>query len=352
MLALTRSPRVLIATDFDETLFESYRLNPLVFRGGWLLNRVPWDTERLISALNQNRIEILIVEVEQVPERIFVECPNLMVVASLRANPVNVDLDAAMGQGVIVLYAPGRNAQAVAELALCLMIDAMRSVSRAIHEMRSGCWGEGQEDPYLRFRGEELADKTVGLLGFGAIGQRLARILSGFDVTILACDPFQPSYLFDQYGVTQIGIDELLQRAEVLSIHVPLNPSTKGMLDERALRQLRRGVILINTARAEIIERDALIDALADGRIAFAAMDVHYKEPVPKDDPLLKMPNTLLTPHLGGATRQVVSNGSRMIAEDLDRILSGHKPYRAAALPRSPRFRVDMGRTSVGGGRA
>lgn len=328
----------LIATDFDESVFSKYRQNPKIHHGGWIVNRTPYDFKTMINDVNKLNITVLVVEVEDVPDLVFENCPNLAVVASLRANPVNVDLKSAEQHGVVVLHAPGRNAQAVAELTICLILDLLRHVSTSSIDMRSGNWGAGIDDPYLRFRGNELKGKTVGLIGFGAIGQSVARVLSGFYVRILAYDPYQPETIFDKFGVETIDLKTLLEKADIISIHTPINEDTRGMLGMNKFGLMKSDSILINTARAALIDREALYLALKQRRIAAAALDVHYEEPPLADEPLFALPNVLITPHIGGATREVITRGSEMIVADLDRILTGNKPNHAAVFPNNPRL--------------
>ena len=143
----------LVTTDFDFSLISKFGFCSKVNTGGWIIDRKPYETNDLIRDINRSGVDALIVEVEEVPAAVFEGCPGLAVVISMRANPVNVDLQAAKESGVIVIHAPGRNAQSVAELTICLILDLLRNVSMAQADLREGNWGEGKPDPYLQFRG-------------------------------------------------------------------------------------------------------------------------------------------------------------------------------------------------------
>lgn len=327
---------VLIATDFDLEVFKEVGFQPEIKYGGWIVDRIPYQPDEMIRDINSQEIDVLIVEEDLVPGVVFENCPDLKIVISMRSNPVNVDLDAAKKHGAAVLYAPGRNAQAVAELTLCLMLDLLRMTSAAYLDMKGGSWGTGKEDPYLRFRGKELQGRTVGLIGFGAIGQALAKLLNGFSVELLAHDPFQDQEVFSELGAIPVGLDELMRQADLISVHTPLNEHTRDLIAARELSLVKPGAFLINTARAKIVNQQALIKALEENRLAGAALDVHYKEPPAPNDPLYEVKNLLYTPHIGGATYEVITRGSRMVIDDLLSYLRGDTPRWAAALPEKP----------------
>jgi D-3-phosphoglycerate dehydrogenase len=258
----------------------------------------------------------------------------LQVIASLRANPVNVDLTAASDHGIVVLYTPGRNSQAVAELTLCLILDLLRHVSAAYIDMSNGRWGDKEDDPYLRFRGNELQGRTVGILGLGEIGRAVAHLLSGFDINLLAYDPLQPPAIFEKARASKVDLHTLFGSSDIVTLHAPLNDQTRSIVNVDLIRKMRPGAVLVNTARAHLIERDALANALRDGQIGGVAFDVFYEEPPSLDDPILSLPNVLYTPHIGGATREVIAKGSKMVISDLSKLLKGEKPLHAAVYPK------------------
>jgi phosphoglycerate dehydrogenase-like enzyme len=327
--------RCLIMSDFVEELFSEYGIPVKIEHGGWLTGRVPFTPEQMIERVNHSQTNLVIIEVDEVSRKVMEACPSLQVIASLRANPMNVDLSAANDHGIVVLHTPGRNSNAVAEFTLCLILNLLRHTSAAHNDLIDGRWGEKEEDPYLRFRGSELQGKTVGILGLGEIGQAVAHLLSGFDVKILAHDPFQSNEIFLKAQASPVDLNTLFSTSDIITLHAPLNNQTKSIVSDDLIRRLRPGAILINTARANLVEKNALVSALKDGRIAAAGLDVHYEEPPFPDDPLLSLQNVLCTPHIGGATREVITKGSRMVILDLFRLLNGEKPIHAAVYPQA-----------------
>lgn len=313
----------LITTDFDLAALSVFGYKHTINYGGWIVDRVPYEPEEMVKDINNYGINFLIVEVEEVPSCVFENCPELTSVITMRANPVNVDIDAAKKFGVNVIHAPGRNAQSVAELTICLMLDLLRKTSFSYQDMCKGNWGEGEQDPYLRFRGNELRKKKVGLIGFGAIGQSVAKLLEGFGVDSLVYDPYQADKVFSKFKVSSVQLDYLLKQADIISVHAPLNNETKNLLRKKEFSQMKPEAIIINTARAAIIDREGLIKALEEGLIAGAALDVHYDEPPLPDDPLYSLQNVLFTPHIGGATYEVITRGSKIVIGELVSSLEG-----------------------------
>lgn len=324
-----RRLKIMVMTDIDTDAFRQHGIQAEYASGGWLHGRDMVSQEQIAREVNAFDADVLLVEVENVTGTVIEQCPTLAVIGSLRANPVNIDVAAARAAGMTVLFTPRRNANAVAELTVCLMIDVLRNVSFSYRDMRAGLWGEKQDDPYLRYRGNELASRTVGILGFGAIGQRVAMLLSGFGSDILAYDPYQGEGAFAGLSTKKVTLETLLGRSDIVTVHLPINSETRNLLGSREFSQMKEGAILINTARAHVIDHNALLEALTRKRIQAAALDVHYDEP-PQGDPLLSLPNVLFTPHIGGATYEVIRNGSEMLAADLSRLLSGERPLHTA----------------------
>ena len=325
----------LIMSDFADELFGEFGIPVKIEHGGWLNGRVPFTPEQMIEKINCSRINMVIIEVDEISRKVMEACPTLQLIASLRAAPVNVDLEAANELGIIVLHTPGRNSQAVAEFTLCVMLDLLRHISTAYNDMSDGRWGEKEEDPYLRFRGNELQGKTVGIIGLGEIGQVVAHLLSSFNVNILAYDPYQPNAIFEKARASQVDLATLFSSSDIITLHAPLNSQTKGLVNEDLIRRMQPKAILINTARAGLVDKESLYNALKEGQIAAAGLDVHYDEPSSPGDPLLSFPNVLYTPHIGGATYEVIAKGSRMVISDLMRLLNGERPLHAAVYPQA-----------------
>jgi phosphoglycerate dehydrogenase-like enzyme len=315
-----------------EALAELRRLGYEPHVTGWGVTRQTLDRDQLVQALDGTRL--LICELEQVDETVLSRCPNLEIVASCRGNPVNVDLDAARRHDVLVLNTPGRNADSVADFTVGLILALQRRILDGERHLRHTGWNVDGELPYFHFRGHELSRLTVGLLGLGAIGRRVAaRLTGGFGSTVLAHDPY-----LDPADVPYelVDLDDLFRRADVVSLHAP-GSADRPLVGERQLSLLGPAGHLVNTARANLVAEQPLVDALRDRTIAGAALDVYWTEPLPRDHPLLSLDNALLTPHLAGAAEDVAAHHAQMILDDLEAWDRGRQPRNAVVQPQRRR---------------
>ena len=223
----------------------------------------------------------------------------------------NIDVEAATRKGVVVMNTPGGNSVAVAELTIGLMLTLLRQLVPAISSTRSGRWEK------KRFAGgHELFRKTVGLVGFGSVGQIVAQRCIAFGTTVIAYDP-HPVEASRRLGVQIVQLEELFRRADIVSLHVPLMDNTRNLVSRSLLGLMRKGSYLVNCARGGIVDEAALADALRDGTLAGAAMDVFATEPVPPDHPLLSLESFLATPHLGASTEEGQLACASQLAEQL-----------------------------------
>ena len=226
------------------------------------------------------------------PVDVMMAAPKLELVAFVGIGAGNfVDIDAAVERGITVCNTPGYADNTVAEHALALMLATARHLHRLDRDLREGRWN--QSSPGLELRG-----KTLGLVGFGGIGARFAALARGLGMTVRAWTRNPNPQRAREYGIEFVTLDAILRDSDVLSLHAALTPETEGLLDSRALAKTKAGVIIINTARGEIIEENALLSALRSGHIAAAGLDVYHQEPLPSDHPLLAIDNVLLTPHV------------------------------------------------------
>lgn len=270
--------------------------------------------DELIAALQG--VRVLVTQMAPVTERVLAACPDLELVVVCRGGPVNVNLEAAQRFGVTVRSTPGRNAVAAAEHTIALLLAALRHIPDIHQGVRDGSW---RSDLYaLDEVGSELADSTVGLVGYGAIGARVARILRAFDATVLVHDPYAS-------GVASIPLDELLSRSSAVSLHARLTDANRHMIDAPAIALMPPGSVLVNTARGGLVDYDAVVDALESGHLGAAAFDVFDTEPLPPDSRLLKAPRTVLTPHLAGATRQTAQRAATLAAAEVAAYLASAK---------------------------
>lgn len=211
----------------------------------------------------------------------------------------NIDVDAATRRGIAVLNAPGSNAVSVAELAFGLLLALVRRLPEAIASMRAGHWDRS------RLGGTELRGRTMGIVGLGRIGSEMARRAHAFGMPVVAYDPYVADARFAELGVERVpSLAALLERADVVTLHVPLTAETRGMIGAAELARMRPSAVLLNLARGEVVDEAALLDALKRGRLAGAALDVFAQEPLPPDHPLRRAPNVVLTPHLGASTAE------------------------------------------------
>src|SRR3954469_22208900 len=228
---------------------------------------------------------------------VFAAVPELRLVSKYGVGLDMIDLAAARRHGVSVRWTPGVNRQAVAELALCFMIALCRSVVPLAHELTTGGWRHPG--------GRQISSSTIGIVGCGHVGQEVARLCRAFDATVIAHDIRAYDDFYRETGVTPVTLDVLLEQSDIVTIHVPLDASTRGLFDARAIARMKPGAFLENTARGGIVDEQALKQALAAQRIGGAAFDVFAIEP-PVDRELLALPSFIGTPHIGGGTREAV----------------------------------------------
>ncbi|HEX4360410.1 MAG TPA: NAD(P)-dependent oxidoreductase [Pseudonocardia sp.] len=245
---------------------------------------------------------------------------SLRVVGVTRGGPVNVDLAAATEVGIPVVHLPGRNLGAVAEYTVGTMICAMRGLPAAAAELAAGRW-DGTGFRFDRV-GLELRAATVGLIGLGAVGLRVAQLLAAFGTRVLAHDPYADSAAAEVVGARLVGLAELLAASDVVSLHARLTEQTRRIIDAPALAAMRPGALLVNTARGELVDSAALDAALASGRLGGAVLDVFDPEPPAADDPLPARPSVFATPHLAGASRQVAEESAARIARKVAAVLT------------------------------
>ncbi len=241
---------------------------------------------------------------------------SLRIIARYGVGTNNVDLAAAQARGIVVTNTPGANAGAVAELTVALLLLLARPIISAAAATRAGGWP--------RTAGLSLAGKTVGLVGFGAIGRAVARLLAGFECRLLAADPWCDVDLAAQLAVTPVELDDLLAASDFVSLHAPVMPETRGMVDAAFLGRMKPGASLVNTARGELVDEKALYEALAAGHLRGAALDAFAVEPPGADNPLLGLPNVIATPHMGAHTDGATTTMGRMALKDCLAVLRGN----------------------------
>lgn len=281
--------------------------------------------EEMIEALAG--VRVCLTQMAPLTERVLDACPDLELFAVSRGGPVNANLAAATAHGVAVTFAPGRNATATAEYAVGLMLAAMRRIPQSHAGVVDGRW-ESSLYAYDA-TGLEVEGTTVGLVGAGAIGSRVARIVAAFGADVLVADPYaDPAAL--PPGARLVELDELLATARVVSLHARVTDETRGLIDARRLAAMPPGSVLVNCARGALLDHAALAAALTGGHLFAAGLDVFDVEPLPADHPLRTAPNVVMTPHLAGASRAVAQRASRMVAAEAGRWHRGEPPLHCA----------------------
>ena len=271
-----------------------------------------WDPAELAVRLADESIEAVVAEVDFLFGEVFEDPSPLRFIGLCRNATNQIDLDAAAARGVTVVNTPGRNANAVAELVMGLALSLVRRIPSAHSYVRDGNW-EHPMAAYLDLRGGELSGRTMGVVGMGDIGRRVARLARAFGMRVLGYDPYTqgPRY------VQMTTLEALLAGSDVVTLHAPETRETVGMLNADRLALMPPASYLINTASAALVDEAALVEALRSGRLAGAALDVFETHPVVPNSPLLSLDNVVLTPHLGGATAETIERYSRIIAREL-----------------------------------
>ncbi|HTU86095.1 MAG TPA: phosphoglycerate dehydrogenase [Solirubrobacteraceae bacterium] len=256
---------------------------------------------------------------EPYTREVFAATPDLKAILRFGTGSDAIDVDAATEAGVAVVTTPGVNAEAVADLALMLMLACIRGVLGLDAAVRSGQWrGAGPS--------RDLAGATVGVVGLGAIGRAVARRLRGFDCRVLALEPSPDAEFVAQQQIELTDLNTMLPQVDVLSLHAPLTPDTRGLISEREFAMLPRHAIVVNAARGELIDQAALVAALQDGQIAGAGLDVFEHEPPAPDDPILSAPNTILTGHVASFTDLGVGRMGEAVLNNLRALVAGRLP--------------------------
>ena len=310
-------------------LVSASHYNDLCQKAKYLLesngHEVIYDESREFPAYSAEELKVVLQDIDAAivgmdlyNEEIFSHAPRLKAVAKFGVGVDNIDCDAASRHGVKVINAPGQNSNAVAELTVALIICVCRSVIPINRAIEEGVW--------MRAVGEEIKGKTVGLIGFGAIAQMVAEKLRMFQANVIACDLQTDHARAVELGVRMTNMDEVTVSSDVVSLHIPSGPETYHLFDEARLRSMKKGAYLINTARGDLVDINALARALNDGHLRGAALDAFETEPLPKESPILNCGNVICTPHTGSETREAYENVSISTAKDVIAVLNGEEP--------------------------
>jgi D-3-phosphoglycerate dehydrogenase len=309
--------KIVVPDDFPPALTGSVAEAPLKKMG-----QVRVFTERgadheatLIERIADAEVVVNIRAHARFTDRVLAACPNLRLISIWGAGTDNVDLAACKARRITVTNTPGVNAHALAEHTIALMLAVTRRIPAMDRDVRAGQWPRGLLT--------QLEGKTLGLIGLGAIGSRVAVLAKPFGLRLLASTFGPDNGRAAALSAQHVPVEQLLREADIGSLHLRLSVETDGYLSRQRLALMKPTAFLINTARGGLVDKQALIDALREKRVAGAALDVFHEEPIPPGDPLLALPELVLTPHNGGMTREVIDSGVRRAVENIQLFLAG-----------------------------
>ena len=296
---------------FDEVCYEP-----------WTETGERYYEDEMLDNLLRVHPDVLITELDRVTEKVLEGYKGLKLIGDCRATPANLDIDACTRAGVPVLCTPGRNNQAVSDLVAALIVMHMRHGLESIQWVKDGKWVEGTT-PYYLWMGNELHGKKVGLVGFGAVGQALARILDGFDCNVCYYDCYD--YTGPAYArYTPLPLEDIFATCDVVSLHLPVSDSTRGIVTEELLRSMKKTALFVNAGRSALVDTEVLIRVLNEKAIAGAVIDVLDNEPpTPRDLELLNCPNTIVTPHICGSSYEVTNHQADILNSRIRQWLAG-----------------------------
>lgn len=258
-----------------------------------------------------------------ISSKVFEAMPKLRIAGVSRAGLENVNVTEATKRGIVIFNVEGRNAEAVSDFAIGMMISESRNIARAHFAIKNGQWRKTFSNSDWV---PQLKDKNVGIVGFGYIGRLVSQKLSGFGVKCLVYDPFVSADEVRRLGCIPVDKDTLFADSDFVTIHARLTEATKNMVGEREFRRMKPTAYLVNTARAGLLDQNALIAALQENRIAGAGLDVFQDEPLKPDSPLLSLDNVTLSTHIAGTTKEALSRSPELLMEDIQKLLNAQEP--------------------------
>lgn len=301
-----------------KTMFEEVVYEP------WTETGERYYEDEMLEHLAKEQPDVLITELDKITAKVLDGYKGLKVIGDCRATPANIEVEECTKAGVPLLCTPGRNNQAVAEMCVAGIIMQYRNMLPAIDWMKNGGWVEGAT-PYFLFMGHELQGRKVGFVGFGAVATACAKIMDGFDCDIC----FYGHQSGDVGHYRKVELEELFSTCDIVSLHLPVTDETRGMIDEKLLRSMKKDALLVNYARSAVIDTPALAKMLEEGAIAGAVIDVFDNEPPTEADQyIMNAPNVLLTPHIAGASYEVTNHQADILNERLKQWMAGENLQR------------------------
>ena len=327
--------------------YNEEELKPLYEMGevtldGWALGLPKMKEEELTEKTKD--ADIIITSYDDITRKVIENAPNLKLIACTRATPVNVDMEAAKERGIPVLYTPGRNSDSTAEMTIGLMLSVARRIPMAYKALKEGrftgspedkkvtkeglkadvIWDMKMDAPYMVFKGTQLKGKTLGILGYGSIGRRVGNIARAFGMELLIYDPFVGEVEVEEFGIRKaLSVEDLMKESDFVTCHMKVTPETTGIISKDKIALMKPTAYFINASRGAILDEGALIEVLREKRIAGAAFDVYASEPIASNHPYItEFDNVVITPHIAGATDDVLVNHTKQIVSDVRRFLN------------------------------
>lgn len=321
-----------------------YKMGDVIF-DGWAIGLPKMEETQLIEKTKD--ADIIITSYDDITREVIEHAKNLKLIACTRATPVNVDVIAAKERNIPVIYTPGRNSDSTAELTIALMLCVARNIPMAYKALKEGkftgndtrlkntkeglkadvIWDMKEDSPYMVFKGCELKGKTLGILGYGSIGKRVGNIARAFGMKLLIYDPYQCEIDIERIDVKKAStLNEVMKESDFITSHMKVTPQTTGIISKEKIALMKKTAFFINCSRGAILDEQALIEALREKRIAGAAFDVYASEPIARNHPYItEFDNVVITPHIAGATMDVLINHTKQIISDINRFIN-HEP--------------------------
>lgn len=318
--------RVLILAPYSTEqihVLEQYGIDVEI--NNWLETGILQDPLELGKKLHNGNFEAVVVEGDFLFKETFDVAPKIKFAGICRNSINSIDLDSATSKGVIVVNTPQRNSVAVAEITIALMLSVTRRLPESDSYIRRGQW-ESPISAYIHLRGSELAGKTIGVIGLGSIGSKVAKLSQAFGMSVIAYDPYIKDRNSEELKTRLVDLNYLLKTSDIVSMHASQPVNGEPIINYHNIKLMREDAIIINTAGSELINQQCLIDALATGKLGGAGLDVFPSHPIEPKNQLLKMKNVVLTPHIGGATSETINRHSNAMTQDIISFALGKRP--------------------------
>lgn len=335
--------KIFFTAEYEENaLKELYKIGEVV-KDGWAVGLAKMEEKDFME--KSKDADIIITSYDDITRNVIENAPNLKLIACTRATPVNVDMEAAKERNIPVIYTPGRNSDTTAEMTIGLMFALARKIPMAYSALKNGqftappdvvketkaglkedmIWDMNPGSPYMVFKGTQLKGKKLGIVGYGSIGRRVGKIARAIGMELLVFDPFVCPIDIEEIGVRKLEkLEDLMEEADFITCHMKVTDQTRGIISREMIARMKPTAYFINSSRGAILDENALIEALREKKIAGAAFDVYAKEPLASNHPYItELDNVVITPHIAGATGDVLVNHTRQIVSDVQRFIEG-----------------------------